>query len=102
MMKILETRTTADGFKRRRYETPAGRITTIEVPIAVWNGINKQGRARDRAAQWTNARARDAARMEALRLHRQGWRTIAVASAIGTPVRTVQRWLKNERVRDVR
>lgn len=100
MMKCLETRTTSDGFRRRRYETSAGRITTIEVPLEVWNAINKQGRASNRASQWTRARDRDAAKLEAIRLHREEWRTIAIASAIGRPVRTVQRWLKSEGARD--
>lgn len=95
-MKCLETRRTPEGFKRRRYVTPEGvRFSTIEVPLPVWNAINKQGHAHDRAKQWARARARDALRMRAIEHLRQGWKAIASAHELGVPVRTVERWRKN-------
>ena len=41
-MKCLETRKTPDGYKRRRYELDDGqRQTTIEIPMDLWNQIQK-------------------------------------------------------------
>lgn len=92
-MKCLETRKTTEGFKRRRYQCEDGsRITTIEVPLSVWNSINKQGRGADRAAQWARERAREATRIKAVELVRSGWKPIAVASELGLAVRNVHRW----------
>jgi hypothetical protein len=91
--RCLETRTTKDGFKRRKYQAVNGVITrTIEVPIEVWNHINRMGRASDRAAQWRRTRERDALRMKACELMQAGWKPLAVSSELGVPVRTLQRW----------
>lgn len=39
-MKCLETRTTPEGFKRRRYENEDGlRTTTVEIPLSVFNEL---------------------------------------------------------------
>lgn len=92
-MRCLETRLTAEGFKRRRYRHPDGRtVRTIEVPIEVWNAINKQGTASNRAAAWKRARERDALRVKAQELMRAGWKPLAVSSELGVPARTLQRW----------
>jgi transcriptional regulator NrdR family protein len=90
---VLETRTTAEGYKRRRYAGEEGtRYTTIEIPLSVWNGINKQGRGSDRAAAFDRERSRENARQTARALMGQGWKAIAVASHLGVPLRSVQRW----------
>lgn len=94
-MKCLSTRTTSDGFKRRRYEMPSGqRVTTLEVPITVWAAINRQGRGSDRAAAWSRARARDNLRLRALDHMNLGWKAEASAHDLGVPVRTIYRWRK--------
>lgn len=95
-MKCLETRRTADGFKRRRYEDNGVRFTTIEVPITVWNEINKQGRAKDRAAQ--HERAHGCAMVKhQVHIYRDFGDSPATASEIyGVPMRTVQRWFSGK------
>jgi Homeodomain-like domain len=94
-VKCLETRTTPEGYKRRRYESAGGlRHTTIEVPLIVWSGINKQGRANNRAAAWTRARGRESKQLQAQHLVAHGWRKAAVAAELGVPLRTVQRWTR--------
>lgn len=95
-MKCLSTRTTSDGFKRRRYESPTGqRFTTLEVPITVWAGINRQGRGSDRAAAWSRARSRDDLRTRAFAHMKEGWKAEASAHDLGVPVRTIYRWRKS-------
>lgn len=95
--RCLETRLAPDGLSKwRRYRYPDGRtFKTIEVPIEVWNGINKQGNAtvHDRAAGWLRARKRDELRERARQLHDEGWKALAIASELSKPVRTVQRWV---------
>lgn len=94
-MKCLETRTTPEGYKRRRYESAGGlRHTTIEVPLAVWNGINKQGRANNRAAAWQRARDLESKRLQAQHLVAQGHSKAHVAGHLQVSLRTVQRWVK--------
>jgi hypothetical protein len=93
-VKCLETRTTVDGFKRRRYEDAGVRFSTIEVPLAVWNTINKQGRARDRATQAWRAAARAQLRLRVLDYKAQGWSARKAAYVSSVPLRTVQRWFK--------
>lgn len=93
--KCLETRSTEEGFKRRRYLRADGvRVTTIEVPMSVWKSINRAGRGQDRFAQWTRERKREAVRLRAVALVLEGWRRIAVASELGVSVRSVCRWTK--------
>lgn len=94
-MTVLSTRTTAEGFKLRRHVSPLGlRHTTIEVPLTVWNGINKQGRSNNRIAEWTRARERDSKRAQAQALAAAGRRVRDISAALGVPVRTIQRWIK--------
>ena len=51
-MRCLETRTTAEGFKRRRYEDRHGtRSTTIEIPVALFNQLVAASRADNDAPQ---------------------------------------------------
>lgn len=48
-MRCLETRTTADGFKRRRYEDVRGaRSTTVEIPVALFNELVSIAREADK------------------------------------------------------
>lgn len=94
-MKVLETRETAEGYKRRRYETAGGtRFTTIEVPIEIWNRVNTVGRQRNRAAEATRAMERERLRNQAVLLMASWNSTAHVARAIGVSLRTVQRWVK--------
>lgn len=97
--RCLSTRSTPEGFRRRRYETSDGlRFSTIEVPTVVWNYLNRQGSAKNRAAQAFRAMARANLRMKARALAAlPGWRTLAIASELDVPVRTVQRWLAKPR-----
>lgn len=95
-MKCLETRRTADGFKRRRYEDAGVRFTTIEVPVTVWNAINRQGRAKDRAAQHERALARTQLRLRVLAYRDGGASPAKVAYVVGVPLRTVQRWFSGK------
>lgn len=97
-MRVLETRKTPDGFRRRRYEGADGvRFNTIEVPLPVWNSINKAGRAQQRAQEWLRARQREALRARAVALVESGWKPLAVAHELGAPVRSVQRWVQKAR-----
>lgn len=95
-MKCLETRRTADGFKRRRYEDNGVRFTTIEVPVTVWNAINKQGRAKDRAAQSARALARSVLRYKVLAYKWNKQSPGKAAKETGVPLRTVQRWFSGK------
>lgn len=93
-MRVLSTRTTPEGYKRRRYESAGGRRWfTIEVPETVWNGINGQGRSRNRADEWNRARERDSMKLQAKVLFGAG-RTIAEICAAMPTVsrRSIQRW----------
>lgn len=93
---VLETRTTSDGYVRRRYEGLDGaRFTTIEVPIAVWRGIAKHGHDKDRAKAWERARARDALRAKAVKLMvEDGIKPIAVSVMLDLPITTLKTWRK--------
>lgn len=94
--KCLQTRSSKDGFVRRRYERSDGvRYTTIEVPIEVWVSINRQGRAHDRAVQWVRARQREATKIKALDMMRTGWDALSVSSFLNVSKRTVLRWRKD-------
>lgn len=85
-MKILETRTTQDGFKRRRYLYADGRrLTTIEIPLRVWNAVGKEPKKQNRIK-------REALKARALELLDAGWKPLAVSSELDVPVRTLQRW----------
>jgi hypothetical protein len=94
-VRCLETRTTSEGYKRRRYESAGGlRHTTIEVPIEVWNGLNRQGRGGSRAAAWNRARSRGSVRLQAQGLVASGASKAYVAGLLNVPLRTVQRWTR--------
>lgn len=93
-MKCLETRTTAEGYKRRRYATAAGhRFSTIEIPLEVWVRVNGVGRQRDRAAQANRALEREGLRRQALALCAAGRTPRDASAALGVPKRTIQRWV---------
>lgn len=91
--RCLETRRWSDGHVRRRYEHRGYRWSTIEVPIDLWRQVNGQGRNRDRAAAVQREIARKQTKATAQALHHQGLRTLAIASELGVPLRTVQRWI---------
>lgn len=93
-MKCLETRTTAEGYKRRRYVSASGqRHTTIEIPVEVWARVNTVGSQRDRAAQAERALARESARRQAKALLEHGRTRAEIAAALGVPKRTISRWV---------
>lgn len=94
--KCLETRLLPNGLKMRRYCYADGRCyRTIEAPLEVWAGINKQGHGNDRMAGWLRARKRETLRTHALGLVAQGWKPLAAAHELGVPERTVQRWVQH-------
>lgn len=94
-MRCLTTRTTREGFRRRRYEPAAGeRFSTIEVPLELWNSIRGQGRGRDRVAAWLRERERESRRRQAVALRRNGWTCRDIAQQLGVPLRTVVRWVR--------
>ena len=78
-MRCLETRRTADGYRRRRYEDGKIRFTTIEVPLETWNAINEAERAQVKARVFAY---RDL-----------GWSLNKVSYVMGIPRSTLHRWL---------
>lgn len=99
-MKCLEVRMTPEGFKRRRYQgqDPKHRITTIEVPMEVWKGINAQGRGSNRAASFARGQAKVARRLQGLQAVAQGREIRAVARELDVNPATVWRWVQRARV----
>ena len=93
-MKCLETRTNAQGFKKRRYQDGAIRLSTIEVPVELWNWLNNQGRSQNRLAEVRRAQARLRVKAQANAHWLDGWKTIASAHELGVSVRTMNRWRK--------
>lgn len=96
-MRVLETRTTPEGFKRRRYRSAGGvQHWTIEVPMTVWAQLNGQGRGRDRLAAFERKQARASKRVQALGLVRAGRSFRAVARLLDVSPSTVRRWAKEQ------
>ena len=94
--RCLETRLLPNGLKWRRYRRPDGTLfKTIECPVEVWRALNNQSWGKDRMSQWLRARTRDERRVRALMLRNAGWKSIAIASELQVPVRTVQRWVQH-------
>lgn len=92
-MKCLETRTRKDGLRHRRYRDRYGLThRTVEVPLEVWNTINRQGRARNRLAEHARVVHRKGLRAQALLLIQEGWKIVDIAHELSVGVRTVQRW----------
>ena len=74
-MKCLETRKTAEGWTRRRYERDDGtRVTTLELPLTVIKNIGT-GKLRAAAAKFNRG---EAARQRAARVRE------AIAERIAT------------------
>jgi hypothetical protein len=93
-MRVLSTRTTPEGYKRRRYESASKRRhSTIEVPVEVWQRVNTVGSQRDRAAQAQRALERESLRVQARSLFAMGRTPAEIAAAISVPRRTVSRWV---------
>ena len=98
-MRVLETRTTPEGYKRRRYEsTSKARHTTIEIPMSVWLYINRQGRGNDRAAAAQRRLERDSQAAQARGLHEKGWSLRAVARHLSVSDSTVRRWVSVKKI----
>lgn len=94
-MKCLETRTTPEGFKRRRYRSPTGvRRTTIEVPIEVWQAVNGSGAAYIRYAQAMFHDERQSLKRQGLALVGSGLSQREVARRLDVQASTVNRWVK--------
>jgi DNA-binding NarL/FixJ family response regulator len=94
-MKVLETRETPEGFRRRRYETAAGhRFSTIEVPVELWQRVNTVGRQRNRARQAQAAIEREALRRQAKHLHAAGLAGREIARRLGVNESTIRRYIK--------
>lgn len=92
-MKCLETRTTRDGFRRRRYRTDYGTtITTIEVPEAIWRGTVNLKVAARRTVGWRKTQAWDKLYFQSSQHKAAGWKALASAHELGLNVRIVQRW----------
>lgn len=94
-MKCLATRQTADGFRRRRYESPTGhRFSTVEVPLEVWNRLNSPGRARNRFAEIMTTLDRESRSRQVKSLRKSGLSCRDIAARLTIPLRTVQRYAK--------
>lgn len=96
--RVLETRTTAHGFRRRRYERSDGaRYTTIEVPSELWRSFCRAGAASEmlsarlRKADWASKRR------QAVMLASHGYRMADIAQAVGASYVTVCRWVREWR-----
>lgn len=94
-MRCLETRETAEGYRRRRYETATGqRHTTIEVPIEVWRRVNSVGRQRNRAEQVSRVLERERKQHQARLLRAAGRAPVEIAAALQVSRRTAERWTR--------
>lgn len=82
-MKCLETRRTAEGHRRRRYQLDDGsRVSTIEVPVDLW----------ERHQRTVRAAAVSAARPRAEQMLRAGAPIKTVAYDLNLSYSTVRRW----------
>ncbi len=96
-MRVLETRTTPEGFKRRRYRSASGlRFSTIEVPMELWEQVNGQGRNRDRAAAVLRKQTQRSKQLQARHLVRAGRSRRSVAKLLGVAESTVRRWVSTQ------
>lgn len=96
-MRVLETRETPDGFRRRRYESATGRrFSTIEVPMELWQRVNSVGSQRNRAAQVMRALDRKSLQRQvrAYRVAHPDLSQRELARQLGLPESTVRRFLK--------
>lgn len=92
-MKCLETRRTPEGFRRRRYQRDDGvRLTTIEVPIEIWNAVKRTDVVVARGASRDRQLERQARKLRALALLRDGWKPEAVANELNFTTSAIQRW----------
>ena len=88
--RCLETRTTPDGHRQRRYVDGS---VTIEVPLSVWKYLNRAGRGQDRTAAHAREVQREAVRRQAVDLAAQGWKVLAIAHELRVSERSVRRWV---------
>jgi len=92
--RVIETRRNTRGFKTRRYERSDGeRFSTIEVPLEVWNALNKTGRGNDRMAGWLRKMGLNERRHKVISLHKDKWKPVAIAVELQIPERTVHRYI---------
>jgi len=95
--RVLSTRSTPYGFKRRRYQLADGRrITTYEVPYAILSHLGA-ARLREAVQKWQRgecARSQaHARRQRIIALLVQGWKPTAIAHEVG---------ITEQRVRQIR
>jgi DNA-binding NarL/FixJ family response regulator len=92
-VKCLSTRTTPEGFKRRRYQSAGGlRHTTIEIPFEVWQELNKDGKGTSHAAAVAEAQDSASRQLQVISLLRSGMPAIEVSMRTGIQLSTVHRW----------
>lgn len=95
-MKCLSTRRTSEGFRRRRYVLPDGvRLTTLEVPIEVWNSVARPATVAARIASRSRELARLSLKQRGMAMLAEGWKPAAVANELNITARAVQRWRRN-------
>ena len=95
--RVLETRTIAQGMKRRRYERADGsRYNTVEVPLTVLRGVSSARQVEEALAKWHRG---EAARGLALKrqaraeeLLRAGVKPTAIAHELGVSDARVRQW----------
>lgn len=68
------------------------RLTTIEVPIEIWNAVKRTNVVVARGASRDRQLERQARKQRALTLLRDGWKPEAVASELNFTTRAIQRW----------
>ena len=83
-----------EGLLHRLFKEGEDALVTVEVPLAVWQGLNKQGNGSDRLAAWTRARAWEDARLQALGHAVDGIAPHISAKRLDVPIRTIYRWRK--------
>lgn len=96
-MKVLETRETDQGYKRRRYESAGGvRTTTIEIPYSVFKFLNKAGRGTNRIAANQRALAGKSRQAQGLALLKAGRKPYDIAKILAVSPSTVYRWQQRQ------
>lgn len=96
-MKVLETRTDGNGLVRRRRRALDGTSHwTIEVPMVIWERLNRPGRGSDRTAAILRVQQRQSEAVQARLLHARGWSMRAVARHLDVSDSTVRRWVSEK------
>lgn len=69
-------------------------LVTVELPLTVWQGLNKQGTGNNRMAAWQRARDREDVRLLVLQESMEGVGATALSRKYNVSRRTVMRWRK--------